>query len=285
MIDKAKIFGRVRDFVRGGPAKEYTSEEWLPTHRLEYDEWRALARVLEQREDIDESAVYEILHEVFGEQVVLAWLKAYALESISPGRGKFPQVTKDQTEAALLLAYDRNVVPGRDLEEQWRWIVHRVHDAIPDPDRVQVLIRYATQRIQEVVDPDVKRPQEPASPPPAPPAPEPVRDEFRYEPSGNRIIVHVPRAMRPWKFSLFSRTRHAHLVADLRGVGPYQINMSGAQLRQMAIDAGEPDGSVLAYANTDIPVTGSEQSAGWRIFDPRTSVVGDATRLRPGENK
>lgn len=295
MIDKIKIYNQVRDFLRAGPADEYQAKEWLETTKLTSSEYVALAQVLYDRNDIDADAVIEILIEAVGADAVNEWMKAFVTESIRPGRGEYPSITKEQTAKALILAFRREIIPGDSLEEQWRWIIYRLHDAIPDVDRVAELVRYAVQRIREVVDEDVSRPEpEPVEPDPEPepipppeeppPTPNPV-DVFLYDPRGDTIHINVPRYMGVWKFNIFGRRRHAHLVEDLRGSGPFTIPMSGAQLRQMAIDNGEPDGSVMVYVNTTITATPPEKSAGWRIMDPRQRVEGDATRLLPGQNQ
>lgn len=291
MIEHAKIYSAVRDFLRDGPASAYHTDEWLPTNRLAAHEWRDIAQVLYDRDDIDADAWIAILAEAAGQETVNAWLTAFAADVIRPGRGEYPGITKEQTAKALVLAFERNVVPGETVEDKWRWVIYRLNDAIPDVDRTKALVRYAIQRIREVVDEDVERPPRPAEPEPEPlpedlPAPEPLpQDVFRYEPRGDQLFIRVPAYMRVWKMNVFGRRRHAHLVEDVPGPGPYTIQMSGERLRQMAIESGEPDGSVMVYVNTGIHATGNNKSAGWRIMDPRVAVVGDATRLRAGENQ
>ena len=51
-----------------------------------------------------------------------------------------------------------------------------------------------------------------------------------------------------------------------------------------SLAAGD-DGTLLVFINTAAAQTGEYHNAGWRIMDPTQGVYGDATRLKPGEDK
>lgn len=167
-----EIYAKMKDFFRSGTVSEFHAEEWLKTNKFTGEEYKAIATVLYERNDIDQDALVEILVEALGQDAVTEWMKAYIADTIRPGRGEYPGITKEQTEKALILAFQRKVIPYGDAEygseealrNQWQWVIYRLDDALKDKERVTGLVRYAVQRIREVVDEDVTRPK-PVEPP------------------------------------------------------------------------------------------------------------------------
>lgn len=119
--------------------------------------------------------------------------------------------------------------------------------------------------------------------PVTPPVTPPANSGFAYLPDATGVTIRIPYSH--WQMYIFSRRRHNTLYGpDKTGKSEYRINMTGQQLRDASIKSGD-DGSLLIFVNTTSEMTGKYKNAGWRIMDPTKAVTGDATRLKPGEDK
>jgi hypothetical protein len=114
------------------------------------------------------------------------------------------------------------------------------------------------------------------------PTPSPA-NQFEYLPDASGITLRIP--YKHWQLHIFSRRKHVTLYGpDKTGKDVYRLNMTGQQLKDASIKAGD-DGSLLVFVNTNTELTGKAKNAGWRIMNPLVAVRGDGSRLKPGEDK
>lgn len=132
----------------------------------------------------------------------------------------------------------------------------------------------------------VEAPTRPTTPEPGNPS-----GQFQYIPGTDSVTIIIPPGIEHYQFHVFGRRKHVALYGpDRSGSGRYVIPMSPARLQAAARAAGETDGSIMAYVNTnkvypDARGVSCGKQVGWRIMNPLVPQSGDGDRLLCGEDR